>query len=116
MPATTRSKTTSPWWCCSGRRWRWPRVGRGLSVASLALAVACQRGTGGADGSMAPAAQVRGAPLPAPGLRSAIRCGNCHDRLYDEWDGSAHARAARTALYVKMKEDARSAECDGCHD
>jgi hypothetical protein len=56
-----------------------------------------------------PAAQVLAYP--------AIRCAECHNKMHDEWSTSAHAQAAKSPTYVKMREAAGgpAAGCDDCH-
>jgi len=47
----------------------------------------------------------------------AIRCAECHNKMHDEWSTSAHARAATSPAYLKMREGAGAdgAGCDDCH-
>jgi hypothetical protein len=47
----------------------------------------------------------------------AIRCAECHNKMYGEWTESAHARAATGPLYRKMRDHAGAAGagCDDCH-
>lgn len=42
----------------------------------------------------------------------ASRCGECHDRAFVTWSGSAHARARSSRVWAAMKRDAT---CDRCH-
>lgn len=64
-------------------------------------------------------AGAAGAAGAAGGLRAhpAIRCAECHNKMHDEWQGSAHSRAASGARYRKMREHAgpAGAGCDDCH-
>lgn len=43
------------------------------------------------------------------------RCGECHVKMYDEWEVSAHAKAATSSLYKKSVAAAKDATCDRCH-
>ena len=43
------------------------------------------------------------------------RCGECHGKMFDEWEGSAHARAATSTAYRAAVELAKDATCDRCH-
>ncbi|MEO7733378.1 MAG: multiheme c-type cytochrome, partial [Kofleriaceae bacterium] len=45
----------------------------------------------------------------------ASRCGECHGKMYDEWEGSAHARAKTSLTYQAAFADAKDATCDRCH-
>ena len=48
----------------------------------------------------------------------ASRCGECHEKMHDEWKPSAHARAATGPIYLRMREragGAAAAGCDDCH-
>jgi hypothetical protein len=51
----------------------------------------------------------------SPALIPAARCGECHGKMEGEWRQSAHARAATSSLYVRMREEAQSPLCDRCH-
>ena len=61
------------------------------------------------------------APAPAPRqfVTAASRCGECHEKMFDEWKPSAHARAASSPLYVAARAAAAGAGagagCDRCH-
>lgn len=48
----------------------------------------------------------------------ANRCAECHDKMHGEWQQSAHARAATSPAYLRMRERAGAAaagNCDDCH-
>jgi hypothetical protein len=96
------------------------------------LAVACDRGgpappPARGDASRAgvsPAPRADAAPRPADGALAgpgtpiaypAVRCSECHAKMFDEWTGSAHAGAAGGELYLAMRKAARGAGCDACH-
>lgn len=50
-------------------------------------------------------------------LYDAERCGDCHDRMFQEWRGSAHARAAISPLYATMRAAAAAPDsCARCHE
>jgi len=55
---------------------------------------------------------------PASGLylHAASRCGDCHDKMFGEWQASAHARSARSFAFAAMRAAAPDAAgCDVCH-
>ena len=56
---------------------------------------------------------------PAPPAKvfvtGAGRCGECHEKMFDEWEVSAHARAASSPLYKAAVANAGDATCDRCH-
>jgi hypothetical protein len=45
----------------------------------------------------------------------AARCGECHEKMYDEWSGSAHAKADDSPAYAVMRKQAREPSCERCH-
>lgn len=45
----------------------------------------------------------------------AWRCGECHDKMQEEWSQSAHAKAAKSPLFIALKQASRSDQCDRCH-
>jgi hypothetical protein len=42
---------------------------------------------------------------PHPDASQGGNCGNCHDAIYREWNGSAHARAARNPRLLQLLAD-----------
>ncbi|HEY4179167.1 MAG TPA: multiheme c-type cytochrome [Kofleriaceae bacterium] len=58
-------------------------------------------------------------PLPPPDkvfVHGAGRCGECHNKMFDEWEVSAHARAVSSGTYQAAVADAGKAGCgDKCH-
>ena len=48
-------------------------------------------------------------------LHGAGRCGECHEKMYDEWERSAHARAASSPLYKAAAAAAKDPMCERCH-
>lgn len=48
-------------------------------------------------------------------ITGAGRCGECHEKMYDEWETSAHANAASSPLYKLAVADAKDKACDRCH-
>lgn len=46
---------------------------------------------------------------------SARRCGECHQRAFQEWELSTHAMADRSEVYLAMVEDSGRTDCDRCH-
>lgn len=56
------------------------------------------------------------APTPSTPLAyPASRCGECHNKMLEEWRGSAHARASESPVYQAMRRVAGEVSCDGCH-
>lgn len=52
----------------------------------------------------------------APEVRTARRCGECHESHLTEWSGSAHAESDRSPVYQAMRAAAPdAAACDRCH-
>jgi Cytochrome c554 and c-prime len=45
----------------------------------------------------------------------ASRCGECHGKMYDEWEVSAHARAMTSPTYQAAVLAAKDPTCDRCH-
>lgn len=43
------------------------------------------------------------------------RCGECHEKMFDEWEVSAHARAVSSDFYKASVAAAKDATCDRCH-
>jgi hypothetical protein len=48
-------------------------------------------------------------------ITGAGRCGECHEKMYDEWETSGHAAAMTSSLYKTSVADAKDATCDRCH-
>jgi hypothetical protein len=48
-------------------------------------------------------------------ITGAGRCGECHEKMFDEWEVSAHAQAATSELYQLTRARAKDAACDRCH-
>ncbi|MDB4955122.1 MAG: uncharacterized protein JWO36_2691 [Myxococcales bacterium] len=48
-------------------------------------------------------------------VTGAGRCGECHDKMYDEWEVSAHAHAVSSPLYKAALVSAKDPTCDRCH-
>lgn len=51
-------------------------------------------------------------------LTGAGRCGECHEKMFDEWERSAHARSASSALYKASAAAAAKTSdltCQQCH-
>jgi len=52
---------------------------------------------------------------PAGGMaRAAVRCAECHEPYATGWQGSAHARAAKSPYYRALGGD-RDERCSACH-
>jgi nitrate/TMAO reductase-like tetraheme cytochrome c subunit len=45
----------------------------------------------------------------------AVRCGECHNGPYNDWAGSAHARASTSPVYAAMRAKSDAATCAPCH-
>ncbi|HUS30344.1 MAG TPA: multiheme c-type cytochrome [Kofleriaceae bacterium] len=43
------------------------------------------------------------------------RCGECHEKMFDEWESSAHAQAVSSELYKKSVAAAKDVTCERCH-
>ena len=48
-------------------------------------------------------------------VTGAGRCGECHEKMFDEWEVSAHAKAVSSAFYKASVASAKDATCDRCH-
>ncbi|MBA3392612.1 MAG: hypothetical protein H0T89_08210 [Deltaproteobacteria bacterium] len=48
-------------------------------------------------------------------VNGAGRCGECHEKMFDEWERSGHANAASSALYKTAQAAANDPTCDRCH-
>jgi len=68
------------------------------------------------EGDAASGSGASGRPLAsAPLAYAAIRCSECHNKMFDEWKTSAHAQASTRPSYQKMRAHAKDPGCDGCH-
>ncbi|NVB83071.1 MAG: hypothetical protein HOV81_32130 [Kofleriaceae bacterium] len=43
------------------------------------------------------------------------RCGECHEKMFDEWETSAHAQSVSSPLYKTAVASAKDATCERCH-
>ena len=48
-------------------------------------------------------------------VTGAGRCGECHEKMFDEWEVSAHSRSASSTLYKAAVANAGDPTCDRCH-
>jgi len=48
-------------------------------------------------------------------VHGAGRCGECHEKMFDEWEVSAHAKSATSARYKAAVADANDPACVRCH-
>ena len=64
----------------------------------------------------APARPSDAGPASDIYVHDAPRCADCHDAMFQQWQGSAHARAASSPVFAAMRRsvDDRAA-CDVCH-
>lgn len=77
--------------------------------------LACGEPLAPRDAPSAPAAELAPAG-PSAEVRSARRCGECHESYLTEWSGSAHAGSDRSPVYQAMRAAAPEAvACDRCH-
>ena len=85
------------------------------------LVVACDKPAKPAKHDAAPAVVRIDAPVPidAPPkklfVHGAGRCGECHEKMYDEWEVSAHAKAATSPRYKASLALANDPACVRCH-
>jgi hypothetical protein len=67
------------------------------------------------------AASATGAPAGTPPgaarvfVSAAVRCGECHEKMREEWRHSGHSRAASSPLYAAARASAGDPSCDRCH-
>jgi len=43
------------------------------------------------------------------------RCGECHEKMFDEWETSAHAKAVSSDIYKAAVASAKDPTCEKCH-
>lgn len=67
-----------------------------------------------AEPAAVPSLAPRGEPLL--GVERALRCGECHEKMYEEWSTSPHAASADSDLYKAMVKASGSNECVTCHE
>jgi len=48
-------------------------------------------------------------------LYASTRCADCHDKMFGEWQKSAHARSASSRVFAAMRTTARDDNCYVCH-
>ncbi len=49
-------------------------------------------------------------------VHGSARCGECHEKMFDEWKPSSHAHAATSPLYLAARKNAGNEDCgDRCH-
>ena len=49
-------------------------------------------------------------------VHGAGRCGECHEKMFDEWELSAHAKSATSPHYKQAAADAHDPACARCHE
>lgn len=92
-------------------------------MAMAALLLGCQRHSPGHSPSLSapagaaaqPSASLRSVEPEGLALVPAARCGECHGRIESEWRRSAHAKAAASPIYQRMRAVADASSCDACH-
>ena len=67
------------------------------------------------DASPAADAPVDADPKRKTWVNGAGRCGECHGKMFDEWEVSAHARATSSPLFKAAMADAGTEDCERCH-
>lgn len=65
--------------------------------------------------SDAPAAPPADAPPRKVFVTGAGRCGECHEKMFDEWEVSAHASSVDSKFYEASVAAAKDATCERCH-
>src|SRR4051812_13138715 len=48
-------------------------------------------------------------------VHNAVRCAECHEKMYKEWKTSAHARAKSSPLYASFAKASDADKCVACH-
>lgn len=48
-------------------------------------------------------------------VTGAGRCGECHEKMFDEWETSAHAQSVSSPLYKASVIAAKDPSCERCH-
>jgi hypothetical protein len=48
-------------------------------------------------------------------ITSSGRCGECHVKMWDEWQSSGHAKAATSPVYKASIASAKDPTCERCH-
>ena len=92
-----------------------------LAAAAALAAGGCERDSGAAEGARPAARSPERAPeaapprAMAPRAYPAVRCAECHEKMFEEWKGSAHATASSSPLYRSMQSQAGDETCQGCH-
>jgi hypothetical protein len=76
--------------------------------------------TSAAVGAVSNDAAPQGETAAAPPARKvfvsvATRCGECHEKMIEEWLPSAHSRAASSPVYRAAVASAKDATCGRCH-
>lgn len=80
-----------------------------------ARAAVARAGDAGSADVALDAAPADAGPPKKVFVHGSGRCGECHGKMFDEWETSAHARAASSPLYKRAVADAADATCDRCH-
>jgi hypothetical protein len=63
----------------------------------------------------AAAVAIADAPERKVFVTGAGRCGECHEKMFDEWEVSAHAKAVSSSFYKASVAAAKDGTCDRCH-
>ena len=81
-----------------------------------------QRSSGGGGGGGGGRSTPRGLIPPKKHFASAVECAQCHDKIYDEWALSMHARSWDDPLFKTALQRAQNArgsrireQCYSCH-
>jgi hypothetical protein len=108
------------------------RTARLFWISALVATLGCERRSEPAEGKAVPSAP----PVPASNgpaasanaetpadlkkrkadqTHRAARCGECHEKMYDEWQESAHARGLKSEAYAATRRVATATGCARCH-
>lgn len=97
-------------------------IARPVALLAYAWLVGCRGAheTNAVDERVEPAVPetppMASPPAPAAYVHSSERCSECHEAAATGWRGSAHARAATSTTFVRMRErGASTTDCAPCH-
>jgi cytochrome c554/c'-like protein len=104
---------------------------RGTALILLTMLVACDKGAASGEGAggrsstavnrvlkpvLIPASSALPAPEKADRTHRAERCGECHEKMYQEWHDSPHAHTNDTAAYQAQRAATGDPSCERCHE
>jgi len=88
----------------------------GAPSGALPVPPVSSRATVSASASAPAGSAVPPKKAKADRTHRAARCGECHEKMYQEWRESPHARTNDTALYAALRKDVPGDSCDRCHE